>query len=79
MTTTQVTPTIAINKSQLKDDVVEKLTSQGYTLKEVNSLLHQLEYRKMYNQREDVVAKRRAYNHKRNLKMKAMKSLLSQL
>ena len=76
---TTTPPIVSVPKSQLKDDVVEKLTGEGYTLKEVESLLNQLAYRKEYNSRPEVQAKRKLYNQKRNLKMKIMKNLLSQM
>jgi hypothetical protein len=78
MSTHTLTPITSINPSQLKDDVVEKITSAGFTLKEYETLQHQLAYRKSYNQRPEVVERRKLYTAKRNLKMKMLKSLLQQ-
>lgn len=76
MTTTTITPTLSINKSQLRDDVVETALANGFTLNDINTLEKQLEYRRLYNQRPEVIEKRRVYTQQRYLRLKMLKSLL---
>lgn len=77
MTTKMVTPIVAVNKSQLRDDVVETALANGFTLNDINTLEKQLEYRRRYNLRPEVVAKRKVYTQQRYLKLKALRSLLT--
>lgn len=78
MTQTRTVVAISsVSKSQLRDDLVEQATANGFTTKELASYLRQQEYRKMYAQRPDVIAKRKAYTQARYLRMKQLKELLS--
>lgn len=72
-----VTPTTAVSKSQLKDDVEALLTANGFTTNDLVRLEKQQQYRKMYAQRPDVVEKRKEYSRQRYLKMKHLRELLA--
>jgi hypothetical protein len=56
---------------------LELATQNGFTAKDLQTLTNQLAYRKMYNARPDVVARRKAYTAKRNAKMTALKQILT--
>ena len=73
---TTITPTLSINPTQLKDDVKDQLQKLGLTESQLSSYLRQIEYRKSYNKRPDVVAKRKLYNMKRNLVMKQLREVI---
>lgn len=75
----KVTPVVAIAKSQLRDDVIERALAAGYTVADVERLEAQLRYRKQYSSRPDVIEKRKEYTRKRYLKMKALNTLLKQV
>lgn len=76
MTTKTVTPTIAVNVNQLKDDVETLLTSNGFTLNDLARLKHQQDYRRKYAQRPEVKSKRALYNKVRSRRMQVLKGLL---
>ncbi len=76
MTTKTITPIVTINKSQLKDDVNEILTSNGFSITEYERFVKQQEYRKSYSQRSYVVEKRKDYMKKRYERMKELRALL---
>lgn len=77
MTMKTITPVVNVNKHQLKDDIAEKLTSAGVSSKEVEQYLRQQEYRKQYQQRPDVIEKRKQYRQERYQRMKLIAQLLS--
>lgn len=79
MTTKTITPIVNIDKVNLKDDIADLLTTNGFTLVDYERLQKQQQYRKMYSQREDVVAKRRVYTKMRYERMKQLRGLLSQM
>ena len=67
-----INPTISINPNQLHDDVVERALANGFSMNEIERYLSQQEYRKAYNLRPEVKAKRA----ERYLRMKELRSLL---
>lgn len=71
-----IRPITAVQPSQLKDDVVSIALANGFTREDITRMEKQDEYRRHYNARPDVVAKRKEYTHKRYLKMKALRDLL---
>ena len=71
-----VTPVVAVQKSQLKDDLEAKLTANGFSLKDLERLQKQQEYREKYNQREEVRERRKQYQKERYERMKLLKSLI---
>ena len=73
---TVVNPVASINPSQLRDDVVETALANGFTTKELDRYLRQEEYRRAYNQRPEVIAKRATYARARYLRMKQLRALL---
>jgi hypothetical protein len=76
MTTTKVTPVVAIPKVQLKDDVELMLIENGFTINDLARLERQQQYRREYSQRPNVVEKRKMYNKQRYVRMQMLKSLL---
>jgi len=76
MTTTTTTPIVTIDKSQLKDDLLQAALDAGYTEKEFETFMRREEYRKQYNSKPEVVAKRKQYNKVRNLRFKLIKEAL---
>lgn len=73
---TTINATTSIDKAQLKDDVMQAVLDAGFSEKEYNALQRQLAYRKAYNTRPSVIAKRKLYTAQRNAKMTALKSIL---
>jgi hypothetical protein len=71
-----ITAVVSIDKTNLKDDVEAMLKLNGYTLQDLKMVEKQNEYRRLYNLRPEVVAKRKVYSQKRYLKMKMLKALL---
>lgn len=71
-----IRPVVAVNPSQLKDDVVSIALANGFTREDITRMEKQDEYRRQYNLRPEVVEKRKAYAAKRYLKMKALRELL---
>lgn len=72
-----VVSTVAISKEQLKDDVMSIALANGFTEQDVLRMERQDAYRKEYNQRPDVVLKRKQYAAQRYLRMKQLRSLLA--
>jgi len=64
------------NTTSFPTEAFRKMLDAGFTVKEIERLHAQIEYRRDYNQRPDVKAKRAAYNQVRNERMKALKALL---
>jgi hypothetical protein len=64
------------NTTSLSDEQFRSLLDQGFTVKDIESFSSQLEYRKEYNKRPDVVAKRKVYSQLRNTKMKMLREIL---
>lgn len=52
---------------------------EGFSQKEVEQAVKQLAYRKMYNQRPDVVEKRKKYMKERNERIKEGLKILKQV
>jgi hypothetical protein len=57
-------------------DTTELASVMGVTPREVERLVKSLRYRRGYNQREDVVAKRKVYNAKRAAEMRVMRKVV---
>ena len=71
-----VTPIVNVPKEQLHDDVVEKMVAAGFSEQDLATYLKQLTYRKQYNNRPEVKARRAEYAKARAAKMKMIASLL---
>lgn len=71
-----VVSTVAISKEQLKDDVISIALANGFTEADVERMQRQDEYRRLYNQRPDVVLKRKQYSAMRYQRMKQLRELL---
>ena len=56
-----------------KQELARKL---GVDVNAVNSMLHTLAYRKAYNKREDVVARRKEYTAVRNARISQLNKIL---
>jgi hypothetical protein len=54
----------------------DMLVKMGYTPKQIESYINNLEYRREYNDRPEVKAKRTQYNKDRYARMKEMSKLL---
>ena len=78
MKTKTISPVVAVQPSQLRDDVIELAIANGYTREDVERLERQNEYRKAYSARPNVVAKRKIYSARRYEKMKVLSNLLKQ-
>lgn len=78
MKTQTINPVVAVQPSQLRDDVLELALANGFSLADVERLERQNEYRKAYSQRPNVVAKRKAYSAQRYEKMKVLRNLLKE-
>ena len=78
MSIKRVVPIVSVSQSQLRDDVVERALSAGFNINEINTLEKQIAYRKAYNQRPNVVEKRKLYTHARYVRLKALKNILAQ-
>lgn len=76
MSTKAVRALVSIDKSNLKDDIADIVTSNGFTMKEYESMQRQLKYRQEYNRRPEVQAARKQYRQQRYLRMKQLKELL---
>lgn len=73
---TVVNAVSSIPTNQLKDDVLSIALSNGFTEQDVLRMERQDAYRKEYNQRPDVVLKRKQYAAMRYLRMKQLRALL---
>ena len=67
---------VSIPATQLKDDVLQAALAEGFTVREVEAFERQLKYRKQYNSRPEVVARRKQYAAKRYQRMKELRMLL---
>ena len=64
------------NTTSFSDELFRKMVDAGYTVEAIERLDAQIAYRKAYNQRPDVKAKRAAYNAKRNEAMKSLRAIV---
>lgn len=62
----------------MTNELRNQLVQAGFSEKEIASYLHTLEYRKLYNSRPEVIARRKEYTSKRNERMKVLRSLLKE-
>jgi hypothetical protein len=64
------------NTTSFTDEKFKELVDLGFTVREIERCHAQIEYRKAYNQRPEVRAKRAAYNAARNARMAELKAML---
>ena len=62
-----------------KSTLTDELTKAGFSPREVERYFAQVEYRKNYASRPDVVEARKAYNKVRSDRMKALRAALKNL
>jgi hypothetical protein len=65
------------NTTQLTDEQFRALLDAGSTVRDIETFAAQLEYRKAYNKRPDVIAKRKMYAAKRAAQFKALRAILN--
>lgn len=73
MTQEQIT---RMNTTSLSDETFSRMLEAGFSISEVERWYAQTEYRKEYNSRPEVVAKRKAYTVRRNARMSILSKLL---
>jgi hypothetical protein len=73
---TMTTESKTFNTTSFSDEQFRRMLDAGFTVQQIEAANAQIEYRREYNQRPEVKAKRAAYNAERNERLKMIKSLL---
>lgn len=77
MTTNQST-TQLVNTTTIPDEKFGTLIEAGFTVKEIEAWYAKEEYRREYNARPEVKARRAEYNQKRNARMSTLRMILKE-
>jgi len=64
------------NTTNFSDELFGKMLDNGFEVRDIERLDGQITYRREYNQRPEVKAKRAAYNAKRNEAMKSLRAIV---